>query len=57
MDPSKAAQIACLKQDKTPTEVPSEYIDYYDVFSFDLAMGLPKNTSINNHAIKLQDDK
>ena len=28
-----------------------------DVFSFDLAMKLTKNTGINKHAIELQDSK
>ena len=55
--PSRAAQISALIQDEAPTEVPPEYADYADVFSFDLAMELPENTGINEHAIELQDGK
>ncbi len=51
--PSRAPLLAALKQNKTPTEIPSEYADYSDVFSFDLAMELPENTSINEYAIEL----
>ena len=53
MHPSWAAQIAALKQDEAPTKVSSEYKDYADIFSFDLAMDLPENTGINKHAIEL----
>ena len=55
--PSREAQISTLIQDKAPTKIPSEYADYADVFSFDLAMEFPENTSINEHAIELQDGK
>ena len=55
--PSRAAQILTLIQDEAPTKVSLEYADYADVFSFDLAMELPKNTGINKHAIELQDGK
>ena len=55
--PSRAAQIAALKQDKAPIKVPPEYADYADIFSINLAMELPKNIDINKHAIKLQDSK
>ena len=51
------AQIASLKQNENSIEVLSKYINYADVFSFDLAMKLLKNTGINKHAIKLQKDK
>ena len=54
---SQAAQISALIQNKAPTKVPPEYADYADVFSFDLAMELPKNTGINEHTIELQDGK
>ena len=54
---SRAAQILALIQDKAPTKVLPEYADYVDVFSFDLAMELPENTGINEHAIKLQAGK
>lgn len=32
----------------------AKYVDYTDVFSFDLAMKLPENTSIKKHAIELK---
>ena len=57
MHPSQASQIAALKQDEALTKVSSKYADYANVFSFDLAMELPKTTVINKHAIKLQDGK
>ena len=50
---SKAAQIAALKQDKVSTKVLFKYTDYADIFSFVLAIELPKNTGINKHAIEL----
>ena len=54
---SEAAQIAALKQDKAPTKVLSKYTNYADIFSFNLAMELPKSTGINEHIIELQDGK
>ena len=57
MHHSRAAQIAALKQDEALSKVLSEYADYANIFSFDLAMQLPKNTCINKHAIKLHDGK
>ena len=51
--PSRSPLLAALQQDKTPTEIPSEYADYADVFTPDLAMELPENTGINEHAIEL----
>ena len=55
--PSRAAQILTLIQDETPTKVSPKYAGYADVFLFDLAMELPKNTGINKYAIKLQNSK
>ena len=57
MHPSQTAQIATLKQDKTLTKVLSKYVDYANVFSFDLAMELFENTGISKDVIKLQDGK
>ncbi len=57
MHPSRRAQIAHLKAHETPTEVPSEYADFADVFSPKLAAELPEHTGINDHAIKLVDDR
>ncbi len=45
--------LAALQQDKSPTEIPTEYTDYANVFSFNLVMELPENTGINEHAIEL----
>lgn len=59
--PSRVSQVkspddptlAALQWDKTPIKVPTEYSDYADVFSFDLAIELPKNIGINKHGIEL----
>ncbi len=57
MHPSRKAQIAHLKVDKTPSEVSSKYVDFIDVFSSKLTAELPKHTGINDHAIELVDDQ
>ena len=54
--PSQESQILALIQNETLTKVPSKYKDYADLFLFNLAIELPKNTGIKKHAIKLQDD-
>ena len=54
---SQAAQISALIQDGASTKVPPKYVDYADVFLFDLAMKLSEKTGINEHAIELQDSK
>ncbi len=54
---SRRAQIAYLKADEAPTEVPNEYADFADVFSPKLAAELPEHTGINDHAIELVDDR
>ena len=51
--PLQAAQTAVFKQDEAPTKFLSKYADYADIFSFDLAMELPKNNGINKYAIEL----
>lgn len=38
---------------KALTKIPAEYSNYADVFCKNLVMELPKNTSMNKHAIKL----
>ena len=53
----QVAQIAALKQDEALTKVLSKYVDYADVFLFDLAIELSKNTGINKNTIELQDGK
>ncbi len=55
--PFQAAQIAALWWDKAPTEIPAKYSDYTNVFSSDLAMELPENTGMNEHAIELIEGK
>ena len=55
--PARAAQIAALQADKALTEVPTEYSDYVNVFSPNLAMELPENMGMNEHAIELIDGK
>ncbi len=55
--PSRGAQIAHLKVDEAPTEIPSEYTDFADIFSSKLAIELPEHTEINDHAIELVDDR
>ncbi len=57
MHPSRRAQIAYLKAEEAPTEVPNEYADFVDVFSPKLAAELPEHTGINNHTIELVDDR
>ncbi len=56
MHPPRWAQIAHLKADKAPTKVPSEYIDFADIFLSKLAIELPEYTGINDHTIELADD-
>ncbi len=65
--PSRATQIAsqspdkptlpALKWNKAPTEILSKYLYYTHVFWLDLAIELPKNTSMNEHPIELMKSK
>ncbi len=57
MHPSRRAQIAHLKADEAPIEVPSKYADFADIFSPKLAVELPEHTGINDHTIELVDDR
>lgn len=50
-------QITALQQDEAPTKVLLKYANYTDVFSFDLVIKFSENTSINEHAIKLEKEK
>ncbi len=54
---SRRAQTAHLKADEAPTKVPSEYVDFADIFSPKLAVKLPEHTGINDHAIELVDNR
>ena len=53
----RQAQVETLLFNKAPTEVPAKYSDYSDVFSAENAAELPENIGINEHAIKLEEDK
>ena len=54
---SYQAEIRLLLADKAPTKIPSKYLDYADIFLFDLIIELVENTGMNKHAIKLVEDK
>lgn len=54
---SQIAQIAAFELDKAHTKILTEYSNYADVFSSNLAIELSKNTGINEHAIELIDGK
>ncbi len=60
---SRASQIqdnptlAALQWNEAPTKILAEYSNYIDVFSTDLAMELPKNIGMNEHAIELIEGK
>ena len=53
--PSLKPQRAGLIAKKASTKVPVEYANFADVFSPDLASGLPEHTKINDCAIELVD--
>ena len=55
--PSRRVQIAALVANEALTSIPTEYSDFADVFSLELASELLENTRINDHAIKLVDDQ
>ncbi len=50
-------QIAHLKTNEAPTKIPSKYADFADVFSSKLTIELPENIGINDHTIKLMDNR
>ncbi len=56
MHPSKKAQIAYLKADKTPIKVLSRYADFANIFSSKLVVELLEYMGINNHTIELIND-
>ena len=53
----RQAQIEILIFDKAPTEVLIEYSDYSNVFLVENVEEFPENTEINEHTIKLEEDK
>ena len=56
MHPSRRAQIAHLKADKTPTKVLNKYANFVDALLPKLAVKFSKHTKINDHTIVLVDD-
>lgn len=46
-----------LEQNKTLIEVSPKYVDYVDMFLFDLAIELSENIDINRYAFKLEEGK
>lgn len=54
---SRAIQIAALQWDNAFTKVLAKYANYVNVFSYDLAIKLPKSININNYAIKQVEEK
>ena len=56
MYPSKNVQIAHPKADEAPTEVPSKYVDFTNVFLPKSATKLPRH-KLSNDTIKLVDDQ
>ena len=52
----KNAQIAHLKADEVPAEVPNKYANFADIFSPQLSVEFLKHTRINDHIIELVDD-
>ncbi len=61
--PFRASQVqnnptlTTLQWDKTPTKIPAEYSNYVDIILINLAIELPKNTSMNEHIIELIKEK
>ena len=53
--PTRKTQIALVLAEEV--KIPAKYSDFTNVFSEDKALVLPKLTKLNQHAIKLQDDK
>lgn len=54
---SYVTQIVVFKWDKVLTKVVAKYIDYADIFLFNLVIELLKNTNINQYAIELVKNK
>ena len=54
--PFYRAQIAALLANEALTLISTEYSDFVDIFSLELASKLLEHTKINDHIIKLVDD-
>ena len=57
MHSKKQAQVGVLLFDKASTKVSTEYFDYSNIFSAEYIIEFLKNTRINKHIIKLEEDK
>ena len=57
MPSKKQAQVGTLLFNKALIEVLAEYSDYSNIFSIENVAEFLKNTRINKHAIKLEEDK
>lgn len=44
-------QVAVLQQNKSSIKILPKYVDYANMFLFDLVLELPKNIDINEYAI------
>ena len=53
--PFRRHQIAGLIVKERPIKVPNKYVNFVNIFSFDLAFEFFKHTGINNHIIELVD--
>ena len=53
----KQAYIRALLFDKASTEILAEYSNYNNIFSAENAVELPENIGINEHVIKLEENK
>ena len=51
------AQVKAPLFEEAPTKVLVEYFNYINVFSTENIAELPENTRINEHTIKLEEDK
>lgn len=47
----QVAQIAALQWDKALTKIPAKYVNYADIFLFNLVIEFLKNTDINKYII------
>ena len=57
IETQSGVQIRALIFDEVSTEVLAKYYNYSNVFSAKNTAELPENTGINEHAIKLKEDK
>ena len=57
IEAQSGAQVRALLFNKASTKIPAEYSDYNNVFSTKNTVELLENIGINEHAIKLEEDK